>query len=160
MKKVDLCGGSPVIKNTSFDECPNLDHESIIATGKMSFDTFKDFATADITRRIEPMSGDRKTVISNKLDAIPNQIANPDYHGCGKIPQPTQDSLAKIHGLITYWELKEATTIIELAVWRCNMKNENANDESRQLIRTHCGRKIQAIMSGVLQFFDFNIDEE
>lgn len=61
LKKVDSCGGSPVLMRGllwgPFEVCPNLEHGSIIATGKMTFYTFKLFATADITRRIESMSG-------------------------------------------------------------------------------------------------------
>ena len=169
MKKVDLCGGSPVLGNAergkdSFKECPNLDHCSIIVTGKMSFPTFMGFATTDITRRIESISDDRKTVISNKLNAIPNQIIdNPDYLGRGRIPQSMQGSLAEIHGLITYWKLKEATTIIELAIWKWKLNDETPGHEdvgSRGQVRMQCGREMQAIMSGVLQFFEYKVDEE
>lgn len=70
----------------------------------------------------------------------------------GRIPQSTQDILAKIHGLIKYWELKEATTIIELAIWKSNIKKKNEGIETtrQKLIRTHRGRETRAIMSDVL----------
>lgn len=139
--------------------------------------TFKHLATIDIARRIESTSDDRKSLIHDKLNAIPNRIDDTDYLGRGKIPQSMQYSLAKIHGLITYWELEEATTIIEFAIWKCNIhiafiqiialqafpfftKNDNAGNETRQRIRRHCGREMQVIMTGVLQFFDYNTGDE
>ena len=104
------------------------------------------------------MSDDRKTVILNKLNAIPNQIDVPAPLGRRNTPQPMHDNLAKIHGLITRWELKEATSIIELAI--CNVEICDRDIGSRVQVRMQCGREMQGIMSGVLQFFDYNTDEE
>ena len=40
------------------------------------------------------------------------------------VPRETKQKLSKIHGLITYWELREATTLLELAIWKSNINND------------------------------------
>ena len=150
---VDLCGGSPYVNLNAFGKCPKLDHGNIIANGKMDIDTFKRFAWADLSRRIGSLTYQRKAMIETKLNAIPNLIVVD-----GRVPQLMHDSLTKVHGLITYWELKESTTILELAVWNLSLDGE-IGVETRQNIRKQCGRDMQIIMSGVLQFFDYNTGE-
>ena len=63
-----------------------------------------------------------------------------------------------IHGLITYWELKEPATILELAIWKWKLSNGAGfyDDGARQQVREQCGRDMQVIMRGVLQLFDYN----
>ena len=112
---------------------------------------------------------------------------DPDILGRGRIPQSTQDILAKIHGLTRTgnWRRPQLLSSL-LATWKCNIKKKNEGIETtRKLIRTHRGRKTRAIMSdvlelsesrqhirrlcgsemqvimgGMLQFFRYNTDEE
>ena len=106
------------------------------------------------------MSDERKTIIDTKLHDIPNQIITDPASGKGRVPQSMQASLAKVHGLITYWELKEPLTVLELAIWKYNLIiRTGGNVENRQQVRLQCGRDMQVIISGVLQFFEYNTDE-
>lgn len=79
LKKVDLCGGSPALHSTtSINECPNLEHDSIISISKMSYSTFERFAMIDIARHIESIVMIASHWIQGKLNAIPKRIADPD----------------------------------------------------------------------------------
>ena len=112
LKKVDFCGGSPAAWIDAFDNCRKLDYSNIIANGKLHINTFRRFAWADLSRRISFMTGHREAMIKTKLSAIPNQIVASG----GRITQSMKDSLAKVYSLVTCWELKESTTILELAI--------------------------------------------
>ena len=63
-------------------------------------------------------------------------------------------------GLITYWELREATTLLELAVWKSNLNDDTEQTaEMRQRRRQECGTDIHIIMNCVLEFFDYNNED-
>eukprot|EP00579_Thalassiosira_antarctica_P001140 CAMPEP_0201868694 /NCGR_PEP_ID=MMETSP0902-20130614/2475_1 /ASSEMBLY_ACC=CAM_ASM_000551 /TAXON_ID=420261 /ORGANISM="Thalassiosira antarctica, Strain CCMP982" /LENGTH=73 /DNA_ID=CAMNT_0048394061 /DNA_START=1 /DNA_END=218 /DNA_ORIENTATION=+ len=54
----------------------------------------------------------------------------------GKDWTTCRESLDRILGLITYYELKEATTIFELALWKAKMEEVNmTNDDNRETCR-------------------------
>ena len=71
---MDLCGGSSKVAEYAFHHCPKLDHSNIISTGKMNIHTFRKFARADLSSRIA-LTDERKAIINEKLDSIPDQIA-------------------------------------------------------------------------------------
>ena len=50
------------------------------------------------------------------MNIIPGQIDAGGY-----VIQEMKDNLAKINGLITFWELKESSTILELVIWKLNL---------------------------------------
>ena len=145
-----------MVYSNAFYDCPSLDHSNIIATGKICIGMFREFARADLFRRMGTMNNHRKATIGNKVDNIPNQII---CSGRGHISQEMKDNLAKIHGLITFWELKEPLTILELAIWKLSLIGAENDVECRQHQRKQCGRDMQVIMSGVLQFFEYNTEE-
>ena len=116
-----------------------------------------------------PWPTKRKAIIEAKLNTIlvaaDSDTSDDDYSDSehagstvGRISQSMQDGLTKIHGSITYWEVKEFMTILELAIWKLNLHCEN-DVKSRQQTRQHCGRDMQVIICGVLQFFDYDTNE-
>ena len=56
-----------------------------------------------------------------------------------------------------YCELIEATTILELAIWKAKLDQQYVEDikEARQVCRTNCGAEMNIIMKGVLSFFSY-----
>ena len=71
-----------------------------------------------------------------------------------------KDNLERVRGLIAYYELVEATTILELAIWKANMgarENDQQDDEARQACRQNCGADMNVIVKLVLQYFKYNM---
>lgn len=160
LEKVDLCGGSPHFAPDTFVNSRKLDSSDIISTGKMSFETFQRIAKAHLSRRMKPQSTERNTLILNKF----SEISGVDFSGTwstmtyGLVPREAKQRLARIHGLITYWELKESLPLLELAVWKSNLNDMEQTSEMRQRRRRECGTDIHIIMNCVLEFFDYNND--
>ena len=119
----------------------------------MDIDTLGYYVRIDFVRRMDGMSNHHKAIIVNKVNDIPDQIG-----GRGHVSQQMKDKLAEIHGLVTFWELKESLIILELAIWKLNLIGAETDVERRQHLRKECGRYMQVIMSGVLQFFEYNTE--
>ncbi|KAL9186790.1 hypothetical protein ACHAXT_010510 [Thalassiosira profunda] len=67
-------------------------------------------------------------------------------------PQQTEDEKIQcIRKWFAYYDLLDVTTMLELAIWRCNNRNER-DMESRQRIRRQCGGDMNVIIPGVLPF--------
>jgi len=79
--------------------------------------------------------------IENKVNQIPDQS--------GK--------LERIRGLITYYELNEARTIFELAVWKAKIEEENGqgSEPDREACRIAVPGPVQET---ILQFISYNRD--
>ena len=75
--------------------------------------------------------------------------------GGGENWERCRESLDRICRLITYYELKEATTIIELALWKAEIEEEG--HQGREECRVLCGADINIVMKGVLPFFSSTI---
>ena len=52
-----------------------------------------------------------------------------------------------------YCDLLDVTTMLELAIWRCNNGNER-DAEARQAIRQNCGSDMNVIIPGVLEYLE------
>jgi len=158
LQNVVLSGGSPCIGADSFVNCYKLDSSDVISTGRMSFRTFQRLAKTNIARRLKSRSPDQKTIALDSLREVPDHIAPAPGLSpfVGLITQLMKRRLAQIHGLITYWELKDATSVLELAIWKTNLDDTAQTTELRQHRRQESGADMQIIMSHVLQFFDYN----
>mmetsp|Transcript_6322 Transcript_6322/g.11267 ORF Transcript_6322/g.11267 Transcript_6322/m.11267 type:complete len:552 (-) Transcript_6322:211-1866(-) len=157
LKKVKL-SSNPIIGEGTFAICPNLEYSNILSDCRMTFNTFqhfsKDIASCCIYRMNSDHQADRKKFILKMLRAIPDEIVDyPDGSSHGRIPQQMQD---KSKHWITYWDRMDATTNLELAIWKINLINGMDEDrESRLRIREGCGRDMKVIIDGVMEFLGY-----
>ena len=67
--------------------------------------------------------------------------------------QPEGQKVALIREWFAYYERLDVTTMLELAIWRCN-NSIMQGAEARQAIRRSCGSDMNVIISGVLEYLE------
>ena len=71
----------------------------------------------------------------------------------GRRQHPEGQKIALIREWFSYYDLLDVTTMLELAIWRCN--NGNGQDaEIRQRNRRNCGGDMNVIIPGVLEYLE------
>ena len=101
------------------------------------------------TKSVQYMSWSRLKRIERRINEIVNSIE-----------WVVKDEFDLVRGLITYHELTEVTTLLELAIWKAHLATigkENLYDiEARQHCRLNCGSDMNVIIRGMLQCFCYN----
>ncbi|KAL7524550.1 hypothetical protein ACHAXR_000619, partial [Thalassiosira sp. AJA248-18] len=155
----------------SFWSCSNL-RDVMLNEGiqRMGERAFKDSESLDnikfpcISRRMEALSQNGRQAMENKINAIPSLtwrggeilISLESVTG-GENWETTRESLDRIIGLIVYYELKEATTIFELALWKARITEEAPWPSI--IGRDACRIGVPGpVKDAVLQFFSYNLD--
>ena len=121
------------------------------------------FHFADLSERFvairDTITAECRAVIENKVNAIPGMAMTEDKISisCATIQtwNTSKGPLIDILGLISYHELREATTIVELALWKVNineMKGVNGV-VNRKLCRVEVPGPAK---DAVLQFLSYN----
>ena len=54
----------------------------------------------------------------------------------------------------SYYNLLDVTTMLELAIWRCNMDGNEQDAEARMASRQNCGNDMNVIIPAVLPFLE------
>ena len=65
-------------------------------------------------------------------------------------------SLGRVHDVVSYWELRDAATTLELALWKGRIEDGEGGGRarpSREECRVRCGADVA--MRGVIGFFAF-----
>ena len=71
------------------------------------------------------------------------------------IEQSDEEKIQCIREWFAYYDLLDVATMLELAIWRCNMgDNERDGAEARQRNRRNCGNDMNIIIPGVLPFLE------
>lgn len=98
-----------------------------------------------VSKCVKRMSANQLVEAEEKINAI-----------LSRQEQTKDEMLEQIRVLFAYYELVEATTLLELAIWKANIDEGVGRDhESRQTRRRACGRGMNVIISGVLQYFNY-----
>ena len=67
---------------------------------------------------------------------------------------PLKDRLDGIDRLLTYYELKEATTLLELAIWKSKIEQAEGNPIKRDIYRIDIPGPVR---DSVLQYLNFRV---
>ena len=68
--------------------------------------------------------------------------------------QPVGQKIALIRDWFAYYDQLDVTTMLELAIWRCNNGDEQ-DAEARQRNRSNCGNNdMNVIIPGVVEYFE------
>ncbi|EJK47416.1 hypothetical protein THAOC_33865 [Thalassiosira oceanica] len=119
----------------------------------MSIELYRWFARKAVQQRMMKMN----TLTSTRLTKINEMIDS--FHPlefCGDVEaeegeyQLWQRQVGPAWKLMKRWELKEATVLLELALWKCSLEDSSVGIGSRVEARISCGAEI--IINEVVQF--------
>eukprot|EP00571_Detonula_confervacea_P011794 CAMPEP_0172298962 /NCGR_PEP_ID=MMETSP1058-20130122/1372_1 /TAXON_ID=83371 /ORGANISM="Detonula confervacea, Strain CCMP 353" /LENGTH=206 /DNA_ID=CAMNT_0013008257 /DNA_START=51 /DNA_END=668 /DNA_ORIENTATION=- len=126
LREVELKEGLQTIGEEAFDGCSSLES----------------FTFPCIFIRLDNICSVNKIQIENMINEIPgvgrrgaDLLISFEGMGGGENWETHRERLCQICGLITYYELKEATTIIELALWKAKIEEERVNIDNHE---TYC----------------------
>ncbi len=153
------------IKGNAFYECPSLRHITIPLKENMSVSD-RAFCSCNDLSRVDVIGEIHKTISSlhtetwrnemnEEIDSINNRIADYrcrgrcQYSGCtksGTIRRWIERVLRRMHLML----LKEATTILELALWKVNLVENDGAGEGARVTRgqRNRARQEQRVTSG------------
>ncbi|KAL7524481.1 hypothetical protein ACHAXR_000592, partial [Thalassiosira sp. AJA248-18] len=174
----DFCGSLETFKFPStvtevgglaFCGCDNLQevvlNEGVQKIGQRAFascHSLENITFPCISRRIESLNQNGQTAIENKINATPGVVyrrgrivVSLESVVGGENWETTRERLDTIFGLMTYYELKEATAIFDLALTRAMISVEVASVDERDASRIEVPGPVKA---AVLQFFSYNRD--
>ncbi|KAL7544087.1 hypothetical protein ACHAXR_013518 [Thalassiosira sp. AJA248-18] len=169
----------------SFNKCIVL-REVVLNEGlqKIGWSAFRDCLSLEsykfpcLSNRFGAISHDAQTEVVNKINGIQgvervgsevvitHTAMNAENWGT------TRESLGRIIGLIAYYELKEATTTFELALWKDNIDNSLVGkpvkrakiDENKAANidnRKECLMEVPGpVKNAVLQYFSYNTEDD
>ncbi|KAL7538772.1 hypothetical protein ACHAXR_008785, partial [Thalassiosira sp. AJA248-18] len=158
------------VGDRAFEGCRNLRevllNEGLKNIGNYAFGGCSSLETITfpcISRRVRTLSQDSQTAIENKINEIPGgewsgeiMLFSPESMANDENWETTRNSLDMILGLIAYHELKEATTIFELALWKARINEETASStDERNACRIDAPG---AVKYAVMQFLSYNRD--
>jgi len=135
LREVILNDGIQTMGDNVFDDCPLLD--------RLIF--------ASVSTRISNIISVGQVEVGNKIDVIMNDV----YRGYGRRPLVRRGSelsvssvlggggnwseikqcLNRLVGLITYYEVREATTLFELALWKAKINHAEGDSADRGACR-------------------------
>ena len=132
----------------------DLDWEDLFAWNahqnwNMSIETYRWFARKAAKQRMIKMSTltlTRQSKIIEMIDSFQslNEYPNSDYKG------QWQRQVEPVWKLMKRWELKEATILLELALWHCRLNDRSGGSGSRVAARVSCGAEV--IINEVVKF--------
>jgi len=159
LKEVTLCeGGFLEIKQSTFQNCtclPCINIPSVafvIRAGAFVCHLLENATIAPTLGQIV-ISKCLKSLSLNDLNGLEERIDEVlNWPGLTR-----EEKLDQIRGFFTYYELIEATTVLELAIWKANIDENNERDsKARQRCRRKCGASMNIIMKEVLKFFIYS----
>ena len=142
----------------------DLDWEDLFAdkvhhNSKLPIETYRWFARKAAKQRMIKMSTLTLTRQS-KINEMIEGFQFRDEFPCGMQGyRQWRRQLGPVWTLMKRWELKEATVLLELALWKCRLDDPSVGSGSRVVARISCGEEI--IISEVVQFLsrgDFESD--
>ena len=68
--------------------------------------------------------------------------------------QTTTEKIQAIREWLAYCEWLDVTTLLELAIWRCNMDGNERDAEARQASRRSCGSDMNIIIPAVGKYLE------
>ena len=104
-----------------------------------------------------PVTGNEKMLVVSKWMQFrcPGQLAQAEAKANKILSRNQQTEEARksssIREWFAYYDLLDVTTMLELAIWRCNNGNER-DAMARQAIRRNCGNDMSVIIPGVLDY--------
>ena len=156
------------ISQYTFGGCKNLReiglHEGIERIPQSAFDglSLQRLKFPNLSTRLETIIQLGQTEVEDKIDNISDLVERSGsemfvsdvrfVHGLHWIT--TRGILGRIDRLLTYYELKEATTLLELALWKSNINQA----EMKHTNRVHYRIDIPGpVKNTILQYLDFRV---
>eukprot|EP01083_Nonionella_stella_P157232 510307_1 len=174
LKKITFPSTVISIGHSAFKGCRRLRevvlNEGIQTIGRGAFwncYSLERFQFADLSGRFfairDTITAVDRGVIENKVNAIYGMAMTEDKisisHETIKtwdtIKGPLIHNVRLIYYLISYHELREATTIVELALWKAKISNTDGSNAARELCRVE-GEFPGPAKDAVLQFLSYN----
>jgi len=100
---------------------------------------------------LEALDSHRQELIESMIQDIPERQYGGTYVGHHSIVE-ISNHVEKVWGLISCWQLHEASTILELALWKAKI-DEADEGADREFCRVNSGSVF--IMKGVLSYFEY-----
>ena len=147
LREVELHEGIQMIGPEAFKNCSSLE-------------TFK---FPNLSTRLETIIHARKYVdIEDKIDSIRglvverrgNELFVSDVESVTQRWRASKGTLDQIDRLLTYYELREATTLLELAMWKSKMDQAEENPFNRDVYRIDIPGPVKHI---ILQYLNFRV---
>lgn len=172
LTSVELCTGRQTIESYAFRDCSNLESVSIpipsfvidfpiitghIASCRLSRDGAipPDRYVMVVSQFVNHLSSYQLTEAENKVNAIIGEQGPLTGLTWDEDRRAQEERIARIRSLFAHYELVEATSILELAIWKANLDRGIAQDEeARQACRRRCGREINVVIAGALQYIE------
>lgn len=168
LNKVVLGEGFQIIGWGAFDGCGELKDlelcEGLQTIGRYGFrrcNSLESIRCPFITNRLKHIAPNDQMKVENKINEIPNvSIRGGEVLISGAAMREGENednwktcraSLGHILDLISYFQLKEATAIFELALWKANIEETCANANSREACRIEVPGPVK---DAILQYFD------
>ena len=158
------------ICDRTFACCPNLRevglHEGIQKISSSSFancDSLERFTFPNLSYRLDAIIQAGKYVdVENKVDSIRDLVhrrGSELFVSEARVQGPnwirTRGILGRIGRLITYYELREATTLLELAIWKSKIDKAEARPPiNRDVYRIDIPGPVK---NTILQYLDFRV---
>ena len=156
LSEVNLREGLHDIELDAFNNWVSLEHVNI---PPVAFVIDTERSICQLMRTAMPAERGRKLVVSKWMQyRSPSQLEEAKAKVneiMGHRRQTEEEKIQCIREWFAYYHLLDVTTMLELAIWRCNVDAANAQDaNARQASRRNCGSEMNVIIPGVLQFFD------
>ena len=97
----------------------------------------------------------RQEVIESMIREIPERQHGGTQNDWGHHSRiETSNHVEKVWGLISFWQLQEASTLLELALWKAKIDEvDEGAERDRDMCRVNSGSVF--IMKGVLQYLEY-----
>ncbi|EJK73766.1 hypothetical protein THAOC_04590 [Thalassiosira oceanica] len=114
-------------------------------------ETLQTIVRISVDADLKALDPQRQEVIESMIREIPERQYGgytQSHHSRIKITNHVE----KLWGLISFWQLREASTLLELALWKAKIDDADEGAD-RELCRVNSGSVF--VMKGVLQYFEY-----
>ena len=162
LSEVTLREGVIEINRDVFDGCTSLEHINI-PPNALVIDIQR--CSCQLLSGTMPATPGLKLVVSRWMrykspDQLEQAEAKVNVIILSHPQQTTTEKIQAIREWLAYCEWLDVTTLLELAIWRCNMGGNEQRAEARQANRRNCGSKMNVIITGVLEFLEEEDDKD
>lgn len=155
LTEVTFLEGVHCVEDGAFRECPTLEHFNIPPA---AFVIDIERSTCQLMRSTMPKPQNRTVVASKWLQYRSHrQLAQAEAKMneiLGYRDQTDDEKIDCIRKWFAYYYLLDMSTMLELAIWRCNVDGNEQDADARYASRQNCGGDMNIIIPGVLSFLD------
>ena len=150
LREVDLHEGIQMISSNAFDNCPSLERFKFPSLSTRLDTIINDGKYDDIENKIENICG----LVERRDSDLFIPASSPEWYMSSLNWKVVKEILDRIDQLITYYELKEATTLLELAMWRSKIDQAEVKHINCNVYRIDIPGPVK---DTILQYLDFRV---